>query len=59
MSKPHNDLTARLLDLPVGKSAVASVRRPDAYLRTVRRHRPETRWQVESIDCRWVITRLA
>ena len=58
MSKTVSDLTQRLLSLPVGRSCVASVRRADAYIRTVRRYAPETQWDVESVDGRWVITRL-
>jgi hypothetical protein len=58
MSKAVSDLTARLLSLSVGRSCVASVRRADAYIRTVRKHAPETEWRVEPVDGRWVITRL-
>jgi len=58
MPKAVSDLTERLLALPVGRSCVASVRRADAYIRTVRRYAPETQWRAEAIDGRWVITRL-
>lgn len=58
MSKAVSDLTERLLSLPVGRSCVASVRRADAYIRTVRKHAPDTQWRVEPVDGRWVITRV-
>jgi hypothetical protein len=50
-------LTERLLNLAVGKSCVANVRRADAYIRSARKHAPDRQWLSQSMDGGWVITR--
>jgi len=56
--KSYGPVTERLLGLPIGKSCVVDVRRPDRQLATVRKHAPDRRWMVESIDGRKVVTRI-
>ena len=58
MPKPYGPVTERLLNLPVGKSCVVDVRRPDRQLATVRKYAPDRQWSVESIDGRKVVTRV-
>jgi hypothetical protein len=59
MPKPISALTERLLSLSIGRSCVASVRRMDPYIRSVSKRIPGSRWQVEPIDGRWVVTRIS
>ncbi|MFN3513397.1 MAG: hypothetical protein ACK41C_10150 [Phenylobacterium sp.] len=58
MSKTYGDITERLLKLPVGGSCVVNVRRPDRYLKTVRKYAPATEWRVEHLDEGKVMTRV-
>ena len=58
MSKTFGDVTDRLLRLAVGRSCVVNVRRPDRYLKTVRKYAPHTEWSVESVEGGKVVTRV-
>lgn len=51
-------ITEKLLDLPVGKSAVVS-RSPGAIIRTLRKHRPDQRYSQRKVADQYVITRTA
>jgi hypothetical protein len=58
LPKSYGDITERLLSLPVGRSCVVNVRRPDRYLMTVRKYAPDSVWRVESVDGGKVVTRI-
>lgn len=58
MSKTFGDVTDRLLKLAVGRSCVVNVRRPDRYLKTVRKYAPDREWSVSTLDDGKVVTRL-
>jgi hypothetical protein len=58
MSKTFGDVTDRLLRLAVGRSCVVNSRRPDRYLKTVRKYAPDSEWSVATLDEGKVITRL-
>ena len=58
MPKDYGTITQRLLQLPVGRSCVVNVQRPDRYIKTVRKYAPETVWSVESVEGGKVVTRV-
>lgn len=58
MSKSFGDITDRLLRLAVGRSCVVSVRRPDRYIKTVRKYAPDSQWSVATVDEGKIVTRL-
>ena len=58
MPKAFGDITERLLKLPVGRSCVVTASRPDRYIKTARRHAPDTAWSVESVEGGKVVTRV-
>jgi hypothetical protein len=58
MSKTFGDVTDRLLRLTVGRSCVVNVRRPDRYIKTVRKYVPDSQWSVVTVDGGKIVTRV-
>lgn len=58
MSKAFGDVTDRLIRLRVGGSCVVNVRRPDRYIKTVRKYVPDGHWSVVTVDGGKVVTRV-
>jgi hypothetical protein len=59
MPTAPSDITVRLLKLRVGGSCVLNVRRPDMYLKTVRKYAPHTEWRIDHLDDGKVVTRIS
>lgn len=58
MAKTFGDVTDRLLKLAVGRSCVVNSRRPDRFIKTVRKYAPDSQWSVTTVDEGKVVTRV-